>query len=154
MEGTTIFQPAELARKRAIRPASFPAGRETILVLDDDPLVGELTQRSLEHFGYRVFSALNGPDGILLFQSLLEDRNGGEISLVISDMNMPLMRGMDIVRAFRRMERPPRILAVSGLFEAQVRRELEALPSVTCLQKPYSPAELVRHVRASLENPA
>jgi len=66
-----------------------------ILVVDDDPMAAELTAAILEEAGYDVITAEHGAEA-------LECLNGNEsIAAVISDMNMPLISGIDLFRAMR-----------------------------------------------------
>ncbi|MEX0843148.1 MAG: response regulator, partial [Gemmatimonadota bacterium] len=109
--------------------ASHRGSDELVLVVDDDDAVRDVTRRTLEASGYRVLTASEGTEAMALFA-----KNQGEISLVITDMMMPVMDGDATIRAIRRIDEEVPILAVSGL-GAKIGREGDG---VDFLAKPYT----------------
>ena len=69
-------------------PERSLTGDETILVIDDEDTVRQAAKSALESYGYRVFVAANGKEGVRLFQELAD-----EIDAVLLDMTMPVMSG-------------------------------------------------------------
>jgi PAS domain S-box-containing protein len=133
---TIPVQPAEPVGK---------GGRETILIVEDEPQVRSLAERTLEELGYRVLSAASGLEGLTV-----EAAYAGPIDLVISDIVMPQMSGTQMVAELMRRRPELKVLLVSGYaYEAT---EQGSLPAGThFLAKPFSPEELARRVRSVLD---
>jgi DNA-binding response OmpR family regulator len=108
----------------------------TIVVVDDDPCIRELAQLHLTAAGYRVLLA---DDAIVAGTYLLEQR----IDLLVADIAMPFMDGLDLVRAIRAdplMSSLPVIFVTSHPeYEADARQ----LGAVAFLRKPFSADELI-----------
>ncbi|MDX2090609.1 MAG: PAS domain-containing protein [Kofleriaceae bacterium] len=120
-------------------------GRETILLVEDEPQVRALAERTLEELGYRVLQAASGLEGLTV-----EAAYAGPIDLVISDIVMPQMSGTQMVAELTRRRPDLMVLLVSGYaYEAT---EQGSLPAGThFLAKPFSPETLARRVRAVLD---
>jgi CheY-like chemotaxis protein len=86
-------------------PGSF--ARLDILLVDDDGSLRQAVRRMLERQGHTVREAANGVVAVRLLE---EER----FDLVITDVVMPDMEGLELVRRIRRMDQPPRILVISG----------------------------------------
>ncbi len=120
-------------------PGETPNGRgELVLVVDDEPAVRVGTQHVLERHGYRVLAAANGREGLGVF--LLQRQH---IRAVVTDLMMPEMGGIALVRALRDLSPNLPILAATGLEGAEKRDSLAALGVTELLPKPYVPAELL-----------
>ena len=78
-----------------------------ILVIDDDPMICELLRRTLERAGYRVTEAYDGQKGLAAHKASPAD-------LVITDMIMPGMEGIETIMEFRRLNPALKIIAMSG----------------------------------------
>lgn len=119
----------------------IPAGNgETILVVDDEAAVRDIAKLTLEANGYRVLTAQDGAQGIEEFAKHL-----GEVHVVISDMDMPVMNGAAMIRSLERLDPQVRIISTSGL--APVPKSLPAAaPFRMTLPKPYTAEELLRSV--------
>ncbi len=90
---------------------SLPRGDgETILVVDDEDSILTITSQTLEAFGYRVLTAGDGADALAVY---VQRRN--EISVVLTDMMMPVMDGAATIQALRRINPKVKIIAASGL---------------------------------------
>jgi two-component system cell cycle sensor histidine kinase/response regulator CckA len=139
----TVYLPAET--NEAAQPleeakGALPSGNgELILLVDDEASVRDIVGATLEAYGYRVMTAANGAEGLKLF---LEHE--GEIHLILSDMNMPVMDGDAMIRAIRKMNSQIRIIAASGLNNDQSRVKPALADSRTAhLQKPFTARELL-----------
>lgn len=89
---------------------TLPPGRgELILVVDDETAVRTIIQRTLEAFGYRVVTASDGAEAVVVFA-----QRGHEVDLVLTDISMPVMDGPATIRALLRMDPDLRIVATSG----------------------------------------
>jgi two-component system cell cycle sensor histidine kinase/response regulator CckA len=90
---------------------TLPVGNgELILVVDDEAAVRDIAALTLESHGYRVLQAQDGADGVARYA-----QNLGEIKLVISDMDMPVMNGAAMIRSLERIDPNVRVLSASGL---------------------------------------
>jgi PAS domain S-box-containing protein len=139
-----IYFPAETeaAEKVAAPPKSeLPRGNgETILVVDDEAAIREITKRTLERFGYRVLLAADGSEALTIFMD-----NRGTIDLVLTDMMMPVMDGPATIEALRTIDPDIRIVAASGLtIDAQAKHVKRFLP------KPYRAETLLRALKDTL----
>ena len=116
-----------------------------MLVVDDEYSIRDITQRTLESFGYRVITANNGAEAVELYT-----KQSQQISLVLTDMMMPVMDGAATVEALVRINPSVRIIVVSGLEVAKATR----IRAYDFLPKPYSALILLRLVRDVLDRPA
>ena len=122
-------------------------GHETILVVEDDPLIRKLAARVLERLGYTVLQAENG-----FFAMEVVRCHPGEIMLLLSDVVMPLMNGQALAERLLAARPGLKVLYVSGYTDnLLVQREVEDR-SVAFLQKPYTPSSLAQKVRDVLDS--
>ncbi len=105
---------------------------ETILVIEDEEMLVEITTVALEFNGYTVISARDGISGIRHFE-LHKDR----ISVVICDLNMPLLDGNSALQAILALRPDVKVIIVSGSVESQKNIDLPSSTSALFLQKPY-----------------
>ena len=90
---------------------SLPRGNgESVLVVDDEASILEVTRDTLEAFGYRVFTAEDGAQAIGVYATHRE-----RISVVLTDMMMPVMDGAALISALRRIGPHVKVIAASGL---------------------------------------
>ncbi|HEV2693143.1 MAG TPA: ATP-binding protein [Verrucomicrobiae bacterium] len=128
-------------------PGPLPRGKETLLVVEDEPSVRHLACSILEKLGYTVLLAANGQDGV----RMAERHKGSQISLVITDVIMPLMGGKEMAEWLKATYPTLKILLTSGYMDESIHhKSLE--PGVLFLPKPYTPASLARTVRAMLDD--
>jgi DNA-binding response OmpR family regulator len=115
---------------------------ELILVVDDEPKIVKLAQDYLAQAGFRVISALDGTTAVAMMRRDRPD-------LVVLDLNLPGMDGIDVCRTIRRDSDVPIIMltARDGEADRLIGLELGADDYIT---KPFSPRELVARVRAVL----
>ena len=122
-------------------------GSERVLVVEDDPLVRELTVGYLTELGY---DALNAENGIAAL-SVLEAE--GAVDLVVSDVVMPGgMSGLDLSSAIRERFRDIRILHMSGYSHDEFEKEGHSIDDYTVLQKPFNKEQLASKVRETLDS--
>jgi PAS domain S-box-containing protein len=117
-EGTTfsVHLPADLslrnqATQHPFAPIVLPRGNgELILVVDDESSIREITQQTLEAFGYRVLLATDGAGALAIYAM-----RAAEISAVLTDMMMPTMDGAALIKVILRINPLARIIAASGI---------------------------------------
>ena len=118
-------------------------GSETILLVEDETSVRDLTRRMLEESGYHVLSAANGSDALRLCTT-----NREHIDLLLTDVVMPRMRGVEVARRVARIRPRLHVLFMSGYTDNSI--DLDIAESVSFLQKPFTLDELLGAVRAAL----
>lgn len=114
-----------------------------ILIIDDDPGIRGLIKAVLTRRGHDVTEASDGREGLAGWEASAPD-------LVVTDVQMPGLGGIDMIRDLRRRGSPAKILIVSGK-RAPLDEELSAMREegrLGVLDKPFTPAELVASVQA------
>jgi two-component system, cell cycle sensor histidine kinase and response regulator CckA len=137
------------AEAPAGRPPDATAGRERVLVVEDEASVRALVCAVLRHKGYTVWEASNGPEAL----ALLGQKPEG-VDLLVTDMVMPHMSGRQL--ADRLTGRFPnlRVLYISGYVQSEADQPSFLSGRRAFLQKPFQPDELAAMVRAVLDSPA
>jgi two-component system alkaline phosphatase synthesis response regulator PhoP len=117
----------------------------TVLLVEDDPVILKLLEVNFELEGYSVLLAHDGAEGIDLARSSAPD-------LIISDIMMPNVSGLELVKALKgddATKRIPIILLSAKAQTADIRAGMEA-GADDYVTKPFEPLELVEHVQALL----
>jgi two-component system, OmpR family, alkaline phosphatase synthesis response regulator PhoP len=114
----------------------------SVLIVDDEPAIVRLVRDYLERAGFEVTTAANGEDALQLFTRTHPD-------LVILDLTLPHMDGLDVARAMRRAGDVPIIMLTARTEEADRVAGLE-LGADDYVTKPFSAREIVARVRAVL----
>jgi two-component system alkaline phosphatase synthesis response regulator PhoP len=118
----------------------------TVLVVEDEVELVRVLRDYLERAGFRVETASSGPEAVSRFQHQTPD-------LVLLDLNLPGMDGLDVARAMRRRSEVPIIMVTARVDEADRLVGLE-LGADDYVVKPFSPKELVARARAVLRRSA
>ncbi|MDB6123089.1 MAG: sensor hybrid histidine kinase, partial [Pedosphaera sp.] len=149
-KGTTfnVYLPAAEA---AVAPTAVPipanllrGNGETIMVVDDEPAVLELTRAILIHHGYAVVTAIHGADALALFPQYEE-----KIKVVIIDMMMPVMDGTTAIRTLKSQHPHLKFIAISGLMQGdKIKQQLGN--DVTFVPKPFTAEKLLETLREFL----
>ncbi len=150
-KGTTfrVYLPAEVrVQPEAPAPApEAPHGQgELILVVDDEPAVRGVTSRTLQQYGYRVLPATDGRDALSLFTD-----HQPEVALVLTDIMMPVMDGVALVRELKQRAPGLKVIATTGLSRETTQHELAACGVSVILSKPCTSGELLARVRSTLQ---
>lgn len=131
----------------ALDKASLVRGNnETILVVEDEVMLLDLASSILQSHGYRVLRAENGLDAVRMYQTY-----AGEVSVVLSDMGLPGLGGM---QAFEQMKMVnPNVVAVfaTGYLDDVAKESLAQAGVVGFLQKPYLPNEILAAVHNAVQ---
>ncbi len=144
-----VFLPASGKVPEATRPLdAHPerAGcRGTILVVDDEVAIRDLTTDILVERGYDVLLAASGDEALEIL-----GRRGAEVDLVILDIIMPGMTGLDTLRRIHEIDPRKRVLLSSGYSPEGTQAEARAEGAAGFVQKPYRVADLSTAVRNAL----
>jgi len=144
----TIYLPAseKEVEKEETGTAEIVRGTETILLVEDEKIVMEVSRELLESMGYKVYAVGSGQEGIAVY---MEKRN--EIDLVILDMVMPGISGSETFNRLREINPGVRVLLSSGY---SLNGEAQHIMDRGCngfLQKPFQIEKLSQKVREMLE---
>jgi len=113
---------------------------KTILVVDDEPRIAEIARDYLERAGFRVMVAGTGPDALVAARTRAPD-------LIVLDLGLPHLDGLDVTRALRKQSNVPIIMLTARVDERDKLAGLE-IGADDYVTKPFSPRELVARVRA------
>jgi len=124
----------------------FPTGRESVLLVEDDPALLALGREVLTELGYQVHVAASGLEALRWFE-----QQGPAIDILVTDVVMPGMGGREL--AERILASRPRlpVLYVSGYHRDELLRESQTARGVSFLEKPYTAMMLARRVRETLD---
>ncbi|MDQ3031057.1 MAG: ATP-binding protein [Myxococcota bacterium] len=139
-------QRASIASTPAVPLEAPRGGDETILIVDDEPLVLRMVKRTLEHAGYQVIEARDGAEAVEAFRERMS-----EIDLVFLDVLMPRLDGWRAQGEIRAIAPDARVLLTSGYSAPAIPEGDAAGPKL--LPKPYHPDVLLRAIREALDEP-
>jgi CheY-like chemotaxis protein len=118
---------------------------KNILVIDDNETMSDMLCTVLEDAGYAVKACVNGKDGIDAFRALHFD-------LVITDISMPVMGGIEVIKLVRQENATVPIIAMSGTDRAESFLGMaDYYTADFTLQKPFGPKQLIKMVAKALE---
>ena len=121
----------------------YVAGRDLVLVVDDEELIRGVTAAMLKRFSHDVRLAAHGRDALNCIAA-----ENGRVRLVITDIHMPEMNGVELVHALRQLPNPPALVAMSGKFTNQILAELRDAGVIAMLAKPFGLAEIKQAIEA------
>jgi CheY-like chemotaxis protein len=139
-------EPAAESREGEPSPAAMTGGSETLLLVEDEELVRALLSRLLAGLGYDVRAAGSGAEALEVAAAL-----GRAPDLLVTDVVMPGMNGVDLAAALRRRHPGLQALFISGHADEATRARIAAEPGTEFLLKPFVPAVLARSVRRLLD---
>ncbi len=150
----TVFLPAQSdgSPKEAVALATrdLPRGRgETILLVDDEASILGISQQTLESFGYRVLTAEDGAQAMGLYAL-----QRSTIALVLTDVMMPVMDGVVLINALRRIDPQVKVIAATGFDSKVSASRVGTLGVGEVLSKPYSAETMLSAVRRVLDRPS
>lgn len=132
-------QHAELTMSARVYENVLPRGQgETILVVDDEQVVRNITQQVLESFGYRVLLATNGAEALSVYR-----QQHTEIDLVLTDVMMAELDGENLMQAILSINPAARLVAATGMAASGVMTKLGEA-GIRILIKPYTTELLLR----------
>ena len=126
----------------------YPRGNgELILVVDDEERIREVAEAALDAFGYRTISAADGNEGIAKFAANLE-----AIAVVVTDLSMPKMDGVAMIRTIRKLAPDAKVLAMSGLMTPDQTRQLDELGVKETITKPFTAESLLSAIDSTVKS--
>ena len=115
----------------------------TVLIIDDEPWVGEAVADILQMEGLKTYRATRGQDGLDLYKQYQAD-----IDLVLLDLMMPEMNGEEVFLALRELDPQVKVILSSGYSEAEATRRFVGRRLASFIQKPYDFDTLTQRIRA------
>jgi CheY-like chemotaxis protein len=120
-------------------------GNETVLIAEDEPVIRALAQFVLQTYGYTVLLACDGEEAVEIYR-----RESSRIALVVLDVIMPRLGGVEALRRMAAINPDVRALVVSG-FSGHPIDDIDRDRLAGFVAKPYRPQELAGAVRAALD---
>ena len=153
-KGTTfrIYLPKVEGERESFEEKHAPVhacnGSETVLVVEGHEMVRHPLKRILEGHGYSVLEAQHGDEALEV-----SGHYDGPIHLMVTDVVMPGMSGMELAKRLHTSRRDMKVLYISGAMERSISRHGVADRDAPFLQKPFTPEELSSKVREVLDAP-
>jgi two-component system chemotaxis response regulator CheY len=115
---------------------------KTILIVDDSASIRNLVDFTLKNAGFEVISAENGKEALKLF-------DGRNIHLLLTDLHMPVMSGMELIAEVRKMENYKYlpILFLTTETQVSIKKEAKELGATGWIVKPFDGQKLVSTIR-------
>jgi CheY-like chemotaxis protein len=127
-------------------PEHMPQGTETMLLVEDEAMVREISRQVLEMCGYTVLEAQHGVEALSIFQ---EEKD--KIDLMITDVIMPQMGGRELVERVKQTHPQLRVLFTSGYTDDAIVRHDVIDAGTYFIPKPFTPGALAHKVREVLD---
>jgi two-component system cell cycle sensor histidine kinase/response regulator CckA len=125
----------------------MPAARPLVVLVEDEELIRRLLERVLENAEYEVLVAANGATALRLME-----RRAGELALLLTDLVMPGMNGLELARAARELQPDLPVLCMSGYSEETLRDRGGDDDEVDFIEKPFAPGELTDRIASLLRD--
>lgn len=141
-----VQEPREKAREAAV---ALPAARgEQLLMVDDEVGLLAMVKSTLETLGYRVLTASGGLEALKILETSRD-----EVDLALTDLNMPLMSGAELIRKIHGTYPDLKVIVVTG-GGAESDPDISGLPVKGVLQKPYTTDAMLKVIRKVLDKGA
>ena len=144
-----IYLPASKLKADAapsVKDLNMPKGHsETILVVEDNETICNLVKRKLSKLNYNIITATNGIDALKLYEDMQD-----EIKLVLTDLVMPRMGGLELSKKLISKTPSLKIIALSGYPLGSKMKDLTDAGIIECIQKPFSSQDLVQAISKAL----
>ena len=130
----------------AAKAAEHAATGETVLVVEDEPVVRGVILEMLQEEGYRTLEAVDGPSGLRVL------RTNGRIDLLITDVGLPGMNGRQLADQARETRPGLKILFITGYAESVAISDAFLQPGMEMITKPFDLDHLSRRIRAMISS--
>lgn len=116
--------------------------KKTIIIVDDSNSIRNLVEFTLSNAGFQVVSATNGKEALELF-------NGQTIHLLLTDLHMPIMSGMELIAEVRKLEeyKYMPILFLTTETQVSIKKEAKELGATGWIVKPFNGDKLINTIR-------
>jgi DNA-binding response OmpR family regulator len=141
-----MMQSEKVAMEFESKNAQDQAAQTRILVIEDDPQIQKILQRTFREQGYEVTACVNGQDGLDTFRSSRQ-------SAVILDLVLPGIFGRDLCKMMKAEQPGIPVIVLSAISEVADKVLLLELGADDYMTKPFSPRELMARVQAALRRP-
>ncbi len=141
-----IVAVAQSEQRTPRTPSNALESSGTVLIVDDDNGVRTVATLSLERAGFRVVTACDGEEGMALMQ-----QRGADFDIVLLDMTMPRLSGADTLHLIRQLRPALPVVLTSGYTEPDVESRFTPEQIAGFLQKPFTPATLVRTIQEAVK---
>ncbi len=150
-KGTTfkvLFPGTTETKVIPVAPQAIEINRndEGVLVIDDEQFVRRTAKSMLERYGYTVYVAENGREGVDLYRGL-----GDKVQAILLDMTMPVMSGAETFRELKSINPGIPVILSSGYNEVEAVQRFTGKGLAGFIQKPYSAAALASKIRTIIE---
>jgi DNA-binding NtrC family response regulator len=132
--------------KKMVEAPAPPRGTETILLVEDEEMVRNMTRTILESNGYKVLTATDGKDALSFCESY-----GGKIDMMLTDVIMPHMSGKVLAEQLAPQRPEMRVLYMSGYTDDAIVHHGALEEGIAFLPKPFAPDALAFKVREILD---
>ena len=122
-------------------------GRKTILIAEDDSVIRELLTEMLKTAGYELLTATDGVEAVEAFKNY-----GDKVKLIISDIGMPRMGGMEAMIFIREMSPSVPIIILSIWEDPAYKKIAKQIGVKDYMKKPFNVDELIKKIRETLPN--
>ena len=119
-----------------------------ILVVDDEPTVLAVLKIALEKSGYRVVAAGSGAEALAIFEAMQD-----QIRVLITDMAMPGMSGLDLIRSIRKFGTTTEIVATTGMTTPDQMKAIRDAGVKHVLNKPCGSRQMLELIRSLFSTP-
>ncbi len=144
----TDQQPTTTQQPGPTTATARTSGGETVLVVEDEEALREVTRRILTRNGYHVLTAANGPEALKI-----AEHSGEEIHLLLTDVIMPHMLGKELATAVCDLYPATRVLYMSGYAQPVLASQGTLDSGVILVEKPFTGSGLLDRIRAVLDTP-
>jgi PAS domain S-box-containing protein len=148
--GTTfkVFLPAvqaDVAPPQKEIPRVIKGNGELVLLVDDETNIRRVTKMTLEKHNYHVLEANDGPEALAIFAQEMDS-----ISVVLTDMRMPYIDGIALIRALKKMKPDMTFIGSTGQEDEPRLAELQELGVMNFLSKPYDTRKLLTVLQSAV----
>jgi PAS domain S-box-containing protein len=134
------------AESEACAGKPIPSGKENILLVDDEKSVAKSMKQILERLGYSVIEKTKAREALKLFLNQPDD-----FDLVITDLTMPEMGGLELIQALKRIRSDIPFILTTGYSESVAPKKAEKMGIKEYIMKPIAARDLARVIRRALE---